>query len=165
MRSVLEVPSHVIWKIETSIEDDTRCKKRCTQDTDASVPFKVGTLGLHSSPSISSTVQNTLKNPLLEPSAVPSSLPEFHWRFEISSLSKVVLVLGKARNCRMPNLGCRGAESPGWFDISQKNSARDVMCERAHCHDGAANHQLPIAVAVFIVLHLSTDKEHQNSPY
>ena len=36
----------VIWKIETSIED-TRYNKHCTQDNDASVPFKVGTLGPH----------------------------------------------------------------------------------------------------------------------
>ena len=30
---------------ESFIEEDTRHKKRCTQDNDASVPFKVGTLG------------------------------------------------------------------------------------------------------------------------
>ena len=34
------------------------------------------------------------------------------------------------------------------------------MHERAHCHDEVDNHQLPIAVAIFIVLHLSTDGEH-----
>ena len=63
----------------------------------------------HSSPSVSSTLQNTLKNPLLEsPSAAPSYFPEPHWQSEISSLSKVILVLGKARSRRMPNLGCRG---------------------------------------------------------
>ena len=36
----------------------------------------------------------------------------------MSSPSKVILVLGKVRNCRVPNLGCRGAESPGWFEVS-----------------------------------------------
>ena len=39
--------SHVIWKIETFIDEVTRWKKHCTQDKDASVPFKVGTLGPH----------------------------------------------------------------------------------------------------------------------
>ena len=34
-----------LWKIETLIEGDTRYKKHCTQDNDALVPFKVGTLG------------------------------------------------------------------------------------------------------------------------
>ena len=31
----------------------------------------------------------------------------------------------------------------------------------AHCHDEAVNRQLPIAVVIFIVLHLSTYEEHQ----
>ena len=51
----------------------------------------------------------------------------------------------------MPNLGCRGAESPGWFDILQKNSAWEVKHEQVHCHDEAANHHLPIAVAFWII--------------
>ena len=50
--------------------------------------------------------------------------PESHQWSEISPLSKVTLVLGKARSCRVPNLGCRGTESPGWFDILPKLSAR-----------------------------------------
>ena len=37
------------------------------------------------------------------------------------SLLKVILVLGKARSCRVPNLDCRNAESPGWFDVLPKN--------------------------------------------
>ena len=62
-----------------------------------------------------------------------------------------VCVCGKARSCRVSNLGCMGAESPGWFDVSPKTSAGDVMHERAHCHDEAANHQLPIAAAFWII--------------
>ena len=58
------------------------------------------------------------------PSAAPSYFPEFLWQFEISSLSKVILVLRKARSCRAPNLGCRGAETPGSFDVLPKNSMR-----------------------------------------
>ena len=55
------------------------------------------------------------------PSAAPSYFPESHWQSEISSLSKVILVLGKARSHRAPNLGCRGAGPSGWFDVSPKN--------------------------------------------
>ena len=47
------------------------------------------------------------------PSAAPSYLPESHQQCEIPFLSKVILILGKARSCRMPNLGCKGAESLG----------------------------------------------------
>ena len=54
------------------------------------------------------------------PSAALLYFPESNWRSEISLLSKVILVLGKARSHRTPNLGCTGAESPGWFDVLQK---------------------------------------------
>ena len=93
-----------------------RYKKRLTQDNDASVTFKVGTLGLH-------TV-------LQLPSAAPWYFPKSHQWSEISSLSKVILVWGEARSHRVPNLGCRGAESPGWFDISPKISGQDMMHEQ-----------------------------------
>ena len=78
--------------------------------------------------------------------------PKSHQWPEISSLSKGILVLGKARSCRAPNLGCRGGESPGWFDVSSKNSAWDVMHEQACCCDEAASHQLPIAMAFCTML-------------
>ena len=58
------------------------------------------------------------------PSAAPSYFPEFHWWSEISSLSKVILVFGEARSRRVPNLGCRGAESSGWFHVPPKNCTR-----------------------------------------
>ena len=73
-----------------------------------------------------------------------------------SSLSKVILVLGKTRSCRVPNLGCSGTKSPGWSDVSQKNTAQDVMHEPACCHDEAANHQLPVVVAFWIIWIVST---------
>ena len=47
MRSVQKASSHILWKIETLIEEDTRHKKHCTQDNDTSDPFKVGSLGPH----------------------------------------------------------------------------------------------------------------------
>ena len=59
------------------------------------------------------------------PSAAPLHFPECHQRSEISSLSKVILVLGKARSHRAPNLGCRGTESPGWFD---QNTLYETWC-------------------------------------
>ena len=80
--------------METFTEEDTRYKEHCTWDDDASVPSKVGTLGPH-------TVLPV--NPLY--------FPESHQGSEISSLSKVTLILGKSRSHRTPNLGCRGAES------------------------------------------------------
>ena len=111
----------------------------------------------HSSPIISFSVQNTLQNPLLElPSAAPLYFLESHWWSEISSLSKVILVLGKVRSHRAPNMGCTGSESPWWFDVSPKNSSWDMMHERAHCPDEVVNHHLPTAVAIFVVLHLCT---------
>ena len=58
---------------------------------------------------------------------------------------------GKSQSHRAPNLGCRGAESPGWFDVLPKHSAWDVMHEQAHCHDEAANHQLPVAAGFWII--------------
>ena len=75
-----------------------------------------------------------------------------------SSLSKVIVVLGKTRSCRVPNLGCSGTKSPGWSDVSQKNTAQDVMHEPACCHDEAANHQLPVAVAFWIIWLVSSEE-------
>ena len=63
------------------------------------------------------------------PSAALLYFPEAHWWSEISSLSKVILVLRKARSCRSPHLGCRvGAESPGRVDVLLENvcTRRDV---------------------------------------
>ena len=74
-------------------------------------PLQIGTLGPHTVPQ--------------SPSAAPSHIfPESHWWSEISSLWKVMLVLGKVRSHRAPNLGCRGAESPEWLDVSPKNCVR-----------------------------------------
>ena len=63
----------------------------------------------------------------------------------------MILVLGKAKSHRVPNLGCSGAESPRWFDVSTKNSAWNIMHEWACCHEEAANHQLPTASAFWII--------------
>ena len=44
----------------------------------------------------------------------------------------MILVLGKPKSRRAPNLGCRGTELPRWFDVSSKTSALQVMCEWVH---------------------------------
>ena len=108
-------------------------------------PLQSGHLGTsHSSPS--------------QHQVAPLYFLESHGWSKISSLSKVILVLGKARSRRAPNLGCRGAESPGWFDVSPKHSAWDMMHEQASCPNEAANHQLPIAVAFWILWIVSVEE-------
>ena len=56
---------------------------------------------------------------------------------QISSLSAVILALGKARNRREPNLGCRGADRPGWCDALPKTPAWELLNGQAHCRDEA----------------------------
>ena len=70
----------------------------------------------------------------------------------------MTLVLGKARSHRAPNLGCSGAESPGLFDVSPKISEWDMMHEWAHWCDEAANHQLPVAEAFWIIWIVSLEE-------
>ena len=53
-------------------------------------------------------------------SAAPLYFPESHWWSEISSLSKMILVLGKARSCRSPNLSWRGLSHLGDLMFHQK---------------------------------------------
>ena len=67
----------------------------------------------------------------------------------------------------MPYLHCKGAESSGWFDVSQKNSARDNVMHEWDCyHDEDANLQLSIAADVSVVLYLSAYEEQWGStPY
>ena len=61
------------------------------------------------------------------PSAALWYFPESHQCSGIYSSSKVILVLGKVRSHTEPNLGCRGVELPGWFNVLPKSSAQDVM--------------------------------------
>ena len=143
-RSVQMVSSYVIWKIETCIKQDTRYKKHCTQDNDTSVPFKVDTWDLAQLFQL--------------PPAVPLYFPEFHWWSKISSPPKVILVWGEARSHIVPHLGCREAESPGWFDGSPKNSARDMTHEQACCYHEAVNHELPIDADFWIIQIVSMEE-------
>ena len=126
--SVQKASSNAIWKIEIFIKEDTRHKKHCTWDSDASVPFKVGTLWPYTVLPIAISCPITF-----------SWISLMVW---IASFSKVILVLGKARSHRAPNLCCRGTESPGWFDVLPK-TLWDVMHEWVCFPDEAVNHQLP----------------------
>ena len=73
--------------------------------------------------------------------------PESHQWSEISSLSKVILVLGKVRSHRVPNLGFAGGLSHLGDLMFHQNLRLDMMYQPVHCRDKAANHQLPVAVA------------------
>ena len=115
-----------------------RYKKHYTQDNDALVPFIGGTLGPLT------VLPVSISCPFVF-SWLPSTVV---WTF-----SKVILVLGKVMSLRVPNLGCSGAESPGWFDITQK-TALEVMHEQAHCCDEAANQ--PDAHSCGLLNHLNS---------
>ena len=70
----------------------------------------------------------------------------------------MILVLGKARSCRVPNQGCRGSWVTWMIWCFTINSAWDVMHEQAHCCDEAANRQLPIAMTFWIIQIFSTEE-------
>ena len=114
-RSAQKVPTHNIWKIDIywrryKIQKTLYTGQWCLS------PLQSRHLGTsHSPPNHHHLPHHSFLN-LTDGS-------------EISSLSKVILVLRKARSRRALNLGCRVAEWPGWFDVSPKNSVQDVMHE------------------------------------
>ena len=132
---VQKISSHAMWEIETFIEEHVRNIVHGTMMPQSC--SKVGTLGPHTVLSIA------ISCPIV-----------FSW---ISSMVwnlfpfKGDFSFGKSQKSRASNLGCRGPESPGWFDVSPKNSAQDRMHEQARCCDEAANHQLPIVVAFWVM--------------
>ena len=58
---------------------------------------------------------------------LPCPIPESHLWSEISSLSKVILVLGKARSHRVSNLCCRGLSHLGDMMFCQ-NTLHKLWC-------------------------------------
>ena len=79
-------------------------------------------------------------------------LPEPHRQSEISSLSKVILVLGKARSHRAPNLGHSGADLSDLM-FCQKN------CMRRDARAGALSWgscQSPVAHSCGLLNHLNS---------
>ena len=128
-RLVQKVSSHVLWKIGTR---NIVQRTMTLQSPSKQAPWD-------------------LRQFSQSPSIAWSYFPKSHQWSEVSYFSKVTLVLGKARSHRTPYLGCRGSESPGWFDVSPENSTQDMMHKRECCHDEAPNSQLPIAVAFWII--------------
>ena len=94
------------------------------------------------------------------PSAVLLHFLESHRWSEISPLSKVISVLGKARGHRVPNPGCRGTESHGWLMFHQNSAPK--FCIR---HDAWMSmlswwsFQLPVAHSWGLVNHLNSFHE------
>ena len=108
-------------------------------DNDVSVSFKVCTLGLH-----------TVLPVINSYPVIFSWISLIVWNLSCC-FSKVILVLGKNRSHKTPNLSCSGAESPGWVNFWPKNSAWDLMHQWARVRGDTANHQLPIAAAFWII--------------
>ena len=106
MRSVQEVSSQVMWKIETFIEEDRRDKKHCTYYNDAKVPFKIGPWDLTQF--------------YQWPSAALLYFPESHQWSEIFFLSKVILVLGKPEVGRRQTGAVGGLSHLGDLKFRQK---------------------------------------------
>ena len=117
-----------------------RYKKHCTQDNDASVSFKVGTLG-----------RQTV---LLVTISCPIVFSWISWTVWNFFPFKGYLSFGKSQKLQ----STKKSESPGWFDVSQKDSVWDVMHEWALCRDEAANHQLPLATAFWIIQIVSMEE-------
>ena len=143
-RPVQKVSSLVIWKIETFTEEDRRYRKHCTQDNDTSIPFKAAPWDL--------TQFSQL------PSAAPLYFTESYWCSEISSILKVILVLGKARSHRAPNLGCRVELSHLDDLMFCRKTLHKTCCMSGNvvCEE-TANHQLPTVVAFRIIQILSME--------
>ena len=148
MKFVQKASNHIIWKIETFIAEDIRCKKHCTKDNDTSVPFTVGTLGSHtilpiaiSCPVIFSWISSVVWN-----------LFPFKDGFSLGKSQKL-----QGAKHEHPRWGW-ATWMIRWFDFT-KNSARDMIHEWVHCGDEAAHHQLPIAVAFWIIQIVSSMEE------
>ena len=146
MKFVQKASNHIIWKIETFIAEDIRCKKHCTKDNDTSVPFKVGTLGSHtilpiaiSCPVIFSWISSVVWN-----------LFPFKDGFSLGKSQKL-----QGAKHEHPRWGW-ATWMIRWFDFT-KNSAWDLMHEQMHCCDEAASCQLPIAVAFWIIWIVSAE--------
>ena len=136
--------SHAIWKLQTFFWRRYKIQETLHMEQWCLSPLQSKHLRTsHSSP-------NGHQLP-------PSHFPESHWRSEISSLSKVTLILGKAGSHRVPYLGWRVAESPVWSDVSPK-TLQDKWCMSGRCRDEDANHHLPRTAAFWVVRIISVEE-------
>ena len=108
MRSFQKLSSHVIRKTETFIEEiqDTR---NIVHRTMTPQPLQSRPLGTsHSSPNRHQLPCRIFLNLINDLKSLPFQRWFYFWE----------------KPDRAPNLGCREAESPGWFAVSQKNCTR-----------------------------------------
>ena len=115
-----------------------RYKKQCTQDNDAWVPFKVGTLGPHT------ILSSTISCPIVFNWISWMVWNLFSFKDDFSFWEKK-----KVAGCQIRAL--RGMNHLGDLMFCQKNSAWDMMHEDIRCCDEAANHELPIAAVSWII--------------
>ena len=106
--SVQKVSSNVVWRIDTVIKEDARYKKHCTQGNDNSVPFEVSSLGPHT------VLPITISCPILFSWILSTVWNLFPFKGDF------IVVLGKARNHRVPNLGCRGLSHLSDLSLCQR---------------------------------------------
>ena len=147
MRFVRKVPSRVVWKIETFIEEDIQDTKNIVHRTmTPQSPSKQATLGPHI------VLPITISYPVV-----------FSW---ISSMIwnlfpfKSDFSFGKSRKLQ----GTKSRLQGGWVTwmiwYFTKNSApaQDVMHEWGRCGDEAANHLLATVAAFWITWIVSTEE-------
>ena len=119
------------------MEEDTRYKKHFTQDSDASVPFKVGTLGTHTA------LPFTISFPVVISWILSTVWNLFPFKGDFS--------LGKSQKLQKAKSGLLSWLSHmGNLMFHQKSLHKMWWHEQAHCHDEAANHPLPRAVAFWV---------------
>ena len=109
---------------------DTRNNIRRTMMPQSLQSRRLGTS--HSSPSTSSTIQNTLQNSLIG-IAINCSIvfSKFKWQSEISSLSKVILVLGKSQKFQDD----KSASLVGVWIKSLAPAGRCSFCSGSRSHE------------------------------
>ena len=65
---------------------------------------------------------------------------------------------GESQNSQGAKSGLQEAETSGWFDVSQKHFAQDVMGDQVHCCDKAASHRLLTAAGFWIIQIVSEEE-------
>ena len=91
-------------------------------------------------------------------SAALSYFSESYGQSEISSLSKVILVLGKARVAGPQIWAVEGLSHLSDLMFHQKTLHEMWCMSGVHCRDEAANHQLPKAVSFWIICIVSMEE-------
>ena len=107
------------------------------------VPFKVGSLGPHA------VLPVTINCPIIFPRISSMVWNQFLFKGDFS--------FAKTRNSRVPNLGYRGAESPGWSDVSPR-ALHKMWCTSGHVVVRKLPIRLSRAVAFWIIWVVSAEE-------